>query len=315
MLIIIPEAAKIDQLVQFSNLYPARNNLESWWSNPNQGTVSPEQACANNTLCEKQSLLEQLACQCPPVTFGTPSGNLRHLQQAQTMPWTEGFASNWASAFNISINGFPRARTMPVILPCGTWPWGGTIQNGQVPFGGTYNLLYYGNLRKQVQNVRYSDKVIQILHEYQKQNPNSDGSTSIGAGNVSEIRVLNPNLTSNIINRSESAKNKIVNIYVPGVGFATLQQYFQFLKFLNGIGSINELLELSIKFGGVNFGKLRNGNWLASYVHPRYGLSNLNFTLGEGGLSTEVSWRTRPITPPKQDIFMKYIGPTPVNPF
>lgn len=326
MLVIIPESRKIDDVIQVGNISAARNTREEWWKNPNAGGFNPEQQCANNTRCELQSQLEQAACMCPPSTFGSPSGRIQDLQQAQTMPWTEGYGNNFAAAFGVTIKEvkqdirggyYPEYRSMPIIFPCGTFPIAGGITATSVVEGGTNNIVYYGNLQKKITNVRYANKTIDIMHEYLSKNTNADGSESIGAGNVSEIRVLNPNLTNNIIQRNESAKNKIVNIYVPGVGFSTLAQYFNFLKNLNDLGSFHESKELTLRFAGTKFGILPNepipnfGKALANYIHPRHGLSNLNFSFGEQGMSVDVGWKSRPIEPPKQDIFMTYIGPTP----
>ena len=86
----------------------------------------------------------------------------------------------------------------------------------------------------------------------------------------------------------------------------SLPQYYSFV--LGTMQSADDPSEsISVKVDGTEFDDLTD------YLTPAYGLSSFNIVLDGEGLSTDLSFRSRPAKLPKRDVLMQKIGPRAIE--
>ena len=131
--------------------------------------------------------------------------------------------------------------------------------------------------------------------------------------NVSEIKMTLNNVSSNdpIFSAKtfdpvtgEDIISVLTNIYIPGYGYLTIEDYHQYLQSFTEQGNEGGLKhDLTVKFGNIDFGAI------SQFFNSKSGLSSLSCNIESDGISTTASWTNRPATPPSQDLFIREVEP------
>jgi hypothetical protein len=128
-------------------------------------------------------------------------------------------------------------------------------------------------------------------------------------GNVSKI-VVNENDVSKEVDQFDSNcadSSQILNTYLPGIGFTSIEDYHNLYTSLLNTGSELPRKAISVSIIGLSLGAL------SQYVHPSLGLESYSVGMSNTGFSSRLSWASKPRTFPSVQFSMQTIKPTARN--
>ena len=85
-----------------------------------------------------------------------------------------------------------------------------------------------------------------------------------------------------------------------------LPTYYTFLRSVNKSAD-NPNRTINIRVDGTEF------DTLATMLKPAFGLSNFTVSVGSDGISTDITYVSRPAKLPKRDVLMQKIGPRAIE--
>jgi len=102
------------------------------------------------------------------------------------------------------------------------------------------------------------------------------------------------------------------HVQPPQPEVVSLPQYYSFLL---GIEQSADQPgeQIDIRLDGTEFDTLLNPGGAGSYLSPTYGLSSFSISLDGQGISTNLSYRSRPKKLPKRDVLLQKIGPRAIE--
>ena len=303
-LILAPDERSISKNLRISGLVNSQNFADEGTrlqnQVQNQSSYSPP-CDTSSFLCSKQQSLAEFVCKdrCIEETANSRPSNstaFYKIFRASQEAFPEGTFSLPSAVAGVT-NAFERLslgfqiffqpindtfRTLGVTLPLGVHP---------------LNCSYAGNYIERISRTELKPKVVDIINDFKNNT----------VGNFSKVNVVDVDSTdmTNYLRRDSSAPQGILNLWIPGDGnFQTHEEYYNFIKKLN-VSKQNlpqETLDLTI--AGIYYGALD------TYIFNRPDiLSKFNISVGEDGLTTSVSFESRPAELPSPDLFSKHVGP------
>lgn len=133
---------------------------------------------------------------------------------------------------------------------------------------------------------------------------------NVSQNNTSAIKILN-NSTDNTLNPILDPLTTQVKSYITvldGVGdsiIRTPEQYYNYIKNLNNYNLNTPMKSVRMTLAG-SPGQF--GNFLP-YLNPLSGLQNINLTISDNGVKTDLSFSDRPKVLPRQESLLNKIGP------
>ena len=309
-IMIAPRPEYLKQLLDVSPIVPAVNPAETpYWFSKSSG-LGNKPNCDDSMACEIQEGLDKNICSPKVICAGYPTippqavdtDSVGKIYAARDNdPFPEGIldqrGGGLAISFKPPIKGgqYPAfselgpPRRINIIGPAGSFP--------------NVNDIYLANYKESINSDYYSPKIEKFLGDKDLKPPK----------NVSEIKMTLNNVSSN--DPIFSAKtfdpvtgtdiiSVLTNIYIPGYGYLTIEDYHQYLQSFTEQGNEGGLKhDLTVKFGNIDFGAI------SQFFNSKNGLSSLSCNIESDGISTTASWTNRPATPPSQDLFIREVEP------
>jgi hypothetical protein len=309
-IMIAPRWDYLAKLLEVSEILPENNPAETPWYFSKDSSMGNKPNCDSSMKCEIQEGLDKDICKpsnlcagyptIPPQSVGT--NEVGKIYQARdNNPFPEGvlnfIGGGLTLIFRPPIRGgnYPQykdlgpPRWLKIIGPAGSFP--------------NINDIYLANYKESIQSDYYSPKIEKFLGDKNLQPPE----------NVSEVKMTLNNVSSNdpIFSAKrfdpQTGKEEIsvlTNVYIPGYGYLTIEEYHNFLLGLSDQGIRGGIKhDLTVKFGSLDVSAI------SQYFNSKFGLSKLSCSIESNGISATASWTNRPATPPQQDLFTREIEP------
>jgi hypothetical protein len=299
-----PSDILLSRITSISSLYKTLNSYEKTYL---QDVNDSQESCV--TTCEEQNnLISDEICDCEEGSFPPSSeqpedfSTAMYLPQPEKFPHAKGLThrmswaftqqfeweSNMSRGYSIDNNeGFP-PDTIQIVFPCGM------MDLYQAP----NEISYY--------RLNFSESVTKetVLQKQEVAINNFDVP-----GNVSKI-VVNENDVSKEVDQFDSNcadSSQILNTYLPGIGFTSIEDYHNLYTSLLNTGSELPRKAISVSIIGLSLGAL------SQYVHPSLGLESYSVGMSNTGFSSRLSWASKPRTFPSVQFSMQTIKPTARN--
>ena len=299
-----PSETLINRITTISPLYKTDNWMEKTYLDD---VNDSQESCV--TTCEEQSnLVNSEVCDCDDGSFPPGSEQPDDFQTAMFLPQTEKFPhatglthrvswaftqkfeweSNLSRGHGINNNeGYP-PDSIQIVFPCGM------MDLYEVP---SQISFYRLNFAESVSKSATLQKTEVAINNFDT------------PGNVAKI-VVNENDVSKEVDQFDSNcadNSQVLNTYIPGIGFTSIQDYHNLYTSLLNTGSELPRKAISVSIIGLDLGSLEQ------YVHPTLGLESYSVGMSNTGFSTRLSWASKPRTFPSVQFSMQTIKPTARN--
>jgi hypothetical protein len=278
MLILVPTAAKIRQIINFGPMQVVDNPEELLW---NEKIDNKRNSPSCILPCEAQSNLATTVCECVKNPAGAiNTNNFNQLYDNSTVtPWYPGLYSRKTLGFTLGFRGM----NVPIIFPVGA--------HGMVG-GGDLNIWYRANY---TEDIRFSETMRttkQVLNNFK------------APGNVAKIKILDKDVGQAIDAFVSKGQPELINVYIPGQGLITIGDHHAYLMALLNASARLPRKTVTVHMAGLDFTPL------LPFMTPVQGFEGFTASLSEEGISSVLKFSSRPAKVAKGDVFMVKIGPT-----
>ena len=277
MVILVPTAAKINQIIGFGNMITTDNPEELLW---NEKIDDKQNSPSCSLPCEQQTNLAATVCQCTKNPSGAiNTNNFSQLyDNSTTTPWYPGLYSRNALAFDLRFRGV----TKRIIFPVGSHGMTGA---------GNMNIWYRANY---TEDIRFSEtmRTTKIVR-------NNFGAP----GNVAKMKIIDKDVSQAIDAFVSKGQPELINVYIPGQGLITVDDHHNYLMGLLNVSARFPRKSVTVNMQGLDFGDLE------PFMDPEKGFEGFTASLSEEGISSILKFSSRPASVAKGDILMTKIGP------
>ena len=164
-----------------------------------------------------------------------------------------------------------------------------------------YNLEYIGVLSSEVKKTLKIPSSIEIY----------GSPVNTTRNNTTSIKVINqtlPNDIKTLIN-PETMKPIKYTLVVTGSGVQAVSSVVEYYNIISSLNSYQSTFPTkTVEFNVIGSPDLFPAN-LSSYLSPLSGLNNINISIKDQGVDTQLSFSSKPPTLPKQESLINALGP------
>ena len=128
-------------------------------------------------------------------------------------------------------------------------------------------------------------------------------------GNVAKVVVNEVDVSKDVdmFDGPCSDNAQVLNTYLPGIGFTSVEDYHDLYTNLLQTGSEQPRKSISVSIVGLDVGLL------SQYISPDQGLESYSVGMSSNGFSSRLAWASKPRTFPSIQFSMQTIKPTVRN--